>query len=145
MVATFHSWGAQPRKRQALLIAWYVGQIESSYWPRGVGREILLSTNSAGEWKMRILGSNHVHSPQSVNPPHGLRQAKGITSTQSTSQVAGDRLDISAAAEAAAQASEDGGIRTELVASIKQQIADGSYETAEKIDAALDRLLDELA
>ena len=36
-------------------------------------------------------------------------------------------------------------IRIDRVAEIRRQIADGSYETAEKMDAALDRLLDQYA
>ncbi|MGB7329577.1 MAG: flagellar biosynthesis anti-sigma factor FlgM [Rubripirellula sp.] len=38
-----------------------------------------------------------------------------------------------------------GEIRTDRVADIRRQIADGSYETPEKMDAALDRLLDQFA
>jgi len=36
-------------------------------------------------------------------------------------------------------------VRAERVGQIKQQIAEGTYETAEKLDVALGRLLDELA
>ena len=38
-----------------------------------------------------------------------------------------------------------GEIRIDRVAEIRRQIADGNYETPEKMDAALDRLLDQLA
>jgi negative regulator of flagellin synthesis FlgM len=56
-----------------------------------------------------------------------------------------DRLDISAAAEAAAQVVEGGEIRQDLVNQIRAQIAAGTYETPEKLDAALERMLDEIA
>ena len=38
-----------------------------------------------------------------------------------------------------------GEIRIDRVAEIRRQIADGVYETPEKIDAALDRILDQYA
>ena len=43
------------------------------------------------------------------------------------------------------EAAEAGEVRHDLVAAIKQQIADGTYETPEKLDLAVDRLLDEIA
>jgi negative regulator of flagellin synthesis FlgM len=36
------------------------------------------------------------------------------------------------------------GIRTELVERVRQEIAAGTYETPEKLEAALERLLDRL-
>ena len=38
-----------------------------------------------------------------------------------------------------------GEIRIDRVAEIRRQISNGSYETPEKLDAALDRLLDQFA
>jgi negative regulator of flagellin synthesis FlgM len=38
----------------------------------------------------------------------------------------------------------DAPIRTELVERIRKEIADGAYDTPEKFEAALDRLLDRL-
>lgn len=58
-----------------------------------------------------------------------------------------DQLDLSQSATAAnrldASASVAGdGIRFDRVAEIRRQIADGSYDSPEKMDAALDRFLD---
>ena len=53
-----------------------------------------------------------------------------------------DQLEISAEALAIQNSPE---IRTEKVAEIREQIAAGRYETAEKIDQAVERLLDEIA
>jgi negative regulator of flagellin synthesis FlgM len=36
------------------------------------------------------------------------------------------------------------GVRTELVERVRQEIAAGTYETPEKLEAALERLLDRL-
>jgi negative regulator of flagellin synthesis FlgM len=57
----------------------------------------------------------------------------------------GDQLDISAAAQAAIEQAEMGDVRADLVARIKNEIAAGTYETADKLDAALERLLDDVA
>ena len=38
-------------------------------------------------------------------------------------------------------AAPNGGIRVELVARIRKEIADGSYDTPEKLEAALERLI----
>jgi negative regulator of flagellin synthesis FlgM len=55
-----------------------------------------------------------------------------------------DRVEISPAAQAAIQAAEAGEVRHDLVNKIRAQIANGTYETAAKLDVALDRLLDEI-
>lgn len=100
---------------------------------------------------MRITSPIHLHGPQGLNPPHHVSGVKNVSSPTEAQHASGDRLDISPAAEAAAQAagvgetSEAAGVRHELVARIKQQIASGTYETPEKLDIALDRLLDEIA
>ena len=55
-----------------------------------------------------------------------------------------DRVDISAAAEAAIHAAETGEVRQDLVNRIRAQIAAGTYETPGKLDTAVERLLDEI-
>ncbi len=91
---------------------------------------------------MNIHGPSHVHGPHGVNGPHFNR----ANSPQSGKAAAGpaDQLDISPAAEAAIQAAEGGETRSDLVARVRGEIASGTYETPEKLDAALDRLLDEV-
>jgi negative regulator of flagellin synthesis FlgM len=92
---------------------------------------------------MHIHGTSHIHGPHGINAPHGVHRS---TSSQPTSTTAGaDRVDISPAAEAAIKMAETGAIRHDLVNAIRRQIADGTYETPEKLDAALDRMLDEIA
>jgi len=94
---------------------------------------------------MRIFGPSHLHGPHGINPPHSLRPTKGSTGALETPGVGADKLEISPAAEAAAQAAEVGEVRQALVTTIKQQIAEGTYETPEKLDLAVDRMLDEIA
>jgi negative regulator of flagellin synthesis FlgM len=92
---------------------------------------------------MHVHGTTHIHGPHGINAPHSIHRGKAATSTPSGGAV--DRVDISAAAEAAARAAETGEVRTDLVNQLRAQIAAGTYETPAKLDAAVERLLDELA
>ncbi|KAA5544668.1 flagellar biosynthesis anti-sigma factor FlgM [Roseiconus nitratireducens] len=58
-----------------------------------------------------------------------------------------DQLELSQQAQSATRLESSGavageGIRFERVAEIRRQIADGSYDTPERMDAAMDRFLD---
>ena len=104
---------------------------------------------------MQIYGPFRVTTNQSASNvqatgPVDRSGAAGETSQAETSISSGgpvDKLDLSSAATGAdridggaAVAGE--GIRFERVAELRRQIADGSYDTPEKMDAALDRFLD---
>ena len=91
---------------------------------------------------MHIHGTTHIHGPQGINPPHA--PFRGQAAGQTAGVRGTDRVDISPAAEAAVRAAESGEVRHELVNQIRDQIAAGTYETPEKLDIALDRLLDEI-
>lgn len=88
---------------------------------------------------MQIYGPSNVHGPHQLQGPHWNRPA---ARTAESAPV--DQVDISPAAEAAAQASESGGVRADLVARVRSEIAAGTYETPAKLNAALNRLLNEL-
>ncbi|MEQ8788541.1 MAG: flagellar biosynthesis anti-sigma factor FlgM [Pirellulaceae bacterium] len=91
---------------------------------------------------MQIFGPTAVHGPQSVNAPH---RAQAPQSAPSANSVTGaDQLDISSQASYVSQARDLPDIRADRVAEIRQQIASGAYETDEKLDIALDRLLAEI-
>jgi negative regulator of flagellin synthesis FlgM len=91
---------------------------------------------------MHIHGPSHVHGPQGINAPHFTQRTPG-TQAASASRSA-DRVEISPAAEAAAKASEASGVRHELVNLIRSQIAAGTYDTPEKMNAAMERILDQI-
>jgi anti-sigma28 factor (negative regulator of flagellin synthesis) len=96
---------------------------------------------------MNISSSYRVNGPQSLQGPHFSRPAAPASSPQATRGA--DQVDISAAGEAAALASETSavdtsGFRADLVARIRNEIAQGTYETADKLNSAVDRLLDEI-
>ena len=92
---------------------------------------------------MQIYGPSQIHGAQSLNGPHTSRAAQP-TSVSGPSST-GDRVDISAAGQLAGRLAEIPDIRADRVAEIRQAILQGSYETDEKLNAALDRLLDEIA
>jgi negative regulator of flagellin synthesis FlgM len=92
---------------------------------------------------MYIYGTSHVHAAQPLNPPHRLTPSQPAGSSYGAGGV--DQLDISPEADFVAQARELPEIREDRVAAIRAQIAAGTYETADKLDVAVSRLLDELA
>jgi negative regulator of flagellin synthesis FlgM len=92
---------------------------------------------------MHIHGTTHIHGPHGINAPHSVHRGQAAQHTAQSGAV--DQLDISAAADAAASAAETGNIRHALVNSIRAQIAAGTYETPAKLDAALERMFDEMA
>ena len=91
---------------------------------------------------MHIHGTTHIHGPHGINAPHA--PFRGQPAQSSPSARSADRVEISPAAEAAIQAREAGEIRLDLVNQIRAQIAAGTYETPDKLDAALERFLDEV-
>jgi negative regulator of flagellin synthesis FlgM len=92
---------------------------------------------------MQIHGPTQIHGPHGINAPHA--PFRGQSAQESPSAKPTDRVDISAAAEAAIQARESCEVRQDLVQQIRAQIAAGTYETPAKLDAAIDRLLDQIA
>ncbi len=93
---------------------------------------------------MNIQGPSSIHGIQGVKGPHSTNRTSGTKSSHSTAGPS-DQLDISpAAAEAADHVAQSGDIRADLVARVRSEIANGTYETAEKLDSALDGLLNEL-
>ena len=91
---------------------------------------------------MHIYGPSHLHGPQPVGPPHSSRVAAS-DSAKSSGPIQ-DELQISDAARLVEQVKQAPDIRQDRVDAIRQQIAAGTYETPEKLEIALDRLLDEI-
>ncbi|GIW95250.1 MAG: hypothetical protein KatS3mg110_3291 [Pirellulaceae bacterium] len=91
---------------------------------------------------MHVYGPMHIHSAQPINPPH--RSPAG-SSAQPVALSGVDELDISAEAQQLSQSRDAAGIRADRVAAIRAQIEAGTYETPEKLEIAVSRLLDRLA
>lgn len=92
---------------------------------------------------MQIYGPSQIHGAQPINAPHTAR-ANPSTSVSGNSQI-GDRLDISEAGQLAGRMADIPEIRADRVAELRSAILNGTYETDAKLDAALERLLDEIA
>jgi negative regulator of flagellin synthesis FlgM len=95
-----------------------------------------------GEEIMSIQGVNFVHSSQAISGPHRTA-APAAPATGSLAEA--DQLDISPTADLASRALDTSVIRADRVAQIRSAIEAGSYESDEKLNVALDRLLDEIA
>ena len=87
---------------------------------------------------MQIRRTTNIQSTHSVN----LNTGNKVSPAENSSAAPVDQLDISAEAQ---MISQNGDIRADRVADLRSQIATGQYETPEKIDAAVDRMLDEFA
>jgi len=90
---------------------------------------------------MYIYGTSQIHAAQPLNSPHRLSPTPASGSHSSAGV---DQLDISPEADFVAQARDLPDIREDRVASIRAQIKNGTYETPDKLDAALSSLLDEI-
>ena len=90
---------------------------------------------------MYIAGTSQVHSAQAIRAPHRPPAAAAAGGSATTGV---DELDISSEAAFVSQARDLPEIREERVAQIRAEIQSGKYETSEKLDIALERLLDEI-
>ena len=95
---------------------------------------------------MQIYGPTHIHGPQPIGAPHTNRTSK--PAEPDAAAPISDELDISPAAEETVrlveQVKQVPEIRQDRVDEIRAQIAAGTYETDEKIQIAVERLLDEI-
>lgn len=98
---------------------------------------------------MQINGLQAVNSVISPARTANTKPAEPVQSVQSAAGSA-DQLDLSTEAQEilstqSVASSGEADIRMDRVSEIRQAIADGTYETPEKISAALDRILDSYA
>jgi negative regulator of flagellin synthesis FlgM len=106
--------------------------------------DTFINGNFFEEIFMQIWGVSSAHASQA------LTGVKGIESTSATQAAVGqgvtevhDSVTLSVDAVRAADSTSD--IRFDRIHSIRAAIADGTYETADKLDGAIERLLDRLA
>ena len=91
---------------------------------------------------MHIYGPSHLHGPQPVGAPHGVKPSQQPNRPESP-QIA-DEVDISDAARFAEQIHRMPDACNDRVEIVSQQIAEGTYETPDKLNIAVERLLDEI-
>ena len=88
---------------------------------------------------MQIRRTTTVQNTNAVN----LQTRNKATGVQSGgAQLPVDQLDISTEAQLM---QSTGNVRADRVANIRAEIANGQYETSEKINSAVERMLDEFA
>jgi negative regulator of flagellin synthesis FlgM len=92
---------------------------------------------------MQVFGPTGVSGAQPVNPAHKLHSAQPAAPKPHMTPV--DQLDISHEADMVSRMRETPDIRQDLVSRIRAEIEAGTYETADKLDMAVGRLLDELS
>ena len=90
---------------------------------------------------MYVYGTSQIHSAQSIRAPHRPPSAGNVGHAPLSGV---DQLDISSEADFVSQARDLPDVRADRVADIRAQIKSGKYETSEKLDIALERLLDEI-
>ncbi len=91
---------------------------------------------------MYIQGSSYVHGAQPINAPH--RSYSSQPTQKASSNFGADEVSISSEASMVSRARDLPDVRADKVASIKAQIAAGTYDTDAKMEMALSRLLDEI-
>jgi len=91
---------------------------------------------------MHIYGPSQLHGPQSIGSPHGVRQAQPTTRPESAPIA--DEVNISEAAQFAEQIRGMPDVREDRVEAVRLKIAEGTYETSDRLNAAIERLLDEI-
>ena len=92
---------------------------------------------------MQIRGTSNIQSTTQVNFSNKVQTVGNQSVATQLDTI--DQVDISSEAQMLAGMNDISDIRAERVAEIREQIETGQYETADKMDAALDRLLDEFA
>ena len=103
-----------------------------------------INSRTARSATMNISGVSSAHGSVSVSGVQGVEATDAAMKTQAEglSEVH-DNISVSVDAVQAAETVSD--VRLDRVNSIRSAIADGTYETAEKLDVAIDRLLDRLS
>ena len=97
---------------------------------------------------MQIYGPYRVSTTSATGEVQQASSAQRAAAPETAStNTPVDQLDLSQAAAEAGSVNSSGpvageGIRFERVAEIRRQIAEGAYDTPERMDAALDRFLD---
>jgi negative regulator of flagellin synthesis FlgM len=92
---------------------------------------------------MQIHGVSHLHGAQSIQGPHRVRAAESAPPMDAWWGV--DEVEISSEADLVSRVHDMPDIRADRVAQIRAEIAAGIYESGDKLDVAVGRLLDEMS
>ena len=105
----------------------------------------LMAWQPTWEKEMNIYGTQFVHGSHAISGPHTAKSPLSSATQQAPTVLAKDGITLSSAAQQVNQTSENtepgGEIRFDLVNRIRAEILAGTYETPEKLDSALEKLL----
>lgn len=93
---------------------------------------------------MQVYGPTHLHAASGINAPHNNR-LNSVAPASSRGIDTNDTLEISSEGMFVEQTKNLPEMRMDRVAALRAQIANGTYETPDKLDMALENMLDELA
>ena len=93
---------------------------------------------------MQINGPFSVHGAQPIQPQSDIAPVEEVKVAESSIQPT-DELDLSSETTMMSRIHNVPDVRMDRVAEIRAQIANGTYETSEKLDLAVGRMLDEFA
>jgi negative regulator of flagellin synthesis FlgM len=91
---------------------------------------------------MQVYGPTQLHGAQAISAPHSTRATTAAGSTGSSA--VSDQLDISSAGQFLDKISQMPDIRQDRVSQLRAAIAQGNYETDDKLSGAISGLLDEI-
>jgi len=91
---------------------------------------------------MSVTGPGHVQGSFPVRPAQPTPPPTPSESTQPSQQT--DEVEISSAGRMLDKIQQSGEVRTERLAQIKAAIEAGEYETPEKLEAALNRMMSQI-
>lgn len=89
---------------------------------------------------------SYIDGIQPISGPRAIQPSNAITASQAQSPMGeiSDVVEISTTSILAARVHEIPDVRADLVARVKDEIAAGVYETEERIDVAIDRLMEDM-
>lgn len=108
----------------------------------GVTATSHLRLTQEGRDDMDVRGIGSVSATPSVRSVGGSPAARDVKASPVSAPR--DELSISSAGKMLDQLSQNSDVRAERIAQIKEAIANGTYDTDEKLEAALSRMFDAL-
>ena len=107
-----------------------------------IGEQQYSAKSSAGVITMSdVTPINRPPAAQIIMPKAAVRTQP----TKSTTVRSGDKAEFSITAKLLGKISELPEIRMDMVKSIQSEIADGTYDTPDKVDSLIDELADDLS
>ena len=106
--------------------------------------DLLELFGESGDSNMEVSGAGSIGGAGAIRPTQ-FAPSQGVSHTAPAGLTAPqDEVQISSAARALGELDQAGQLHEARLAEIRAASADGTYETADKLDAAVDRLIDAL-